>query len=142
MQATSAARPATGFHLYQGVLIAFAAALLIGGLLCDIAYARSYQSQWVNFAAWLIAGATLFTGLALAWSLVDVVLGPARRGRRLIGLLLLLGVFMLALINSFTHAQDAWGSMPAGLIQSVFLVVASVIATWISISTPRTGTTT
>jgi uncharacterized membrane protein len=108
-------------------------------LLSDIAYARTYEIQWLNFAAWLIAGAMVFTGLALAWSLVELALGPARRRRPLIGLLLLLGMFVFGLVNSFIHARDAWGAMPAGLVWSVIVTAMAAAAIWISVSGPRTG---
>lgn len=126
-------------HPIHGVLAAFAAPLFLGGLLSDIAYARTYEIQWANFAAWLIAGGMVFTGLALAWSLVEVVRGPGRRRRPLIVLLLLLAMFVLGLLNSFMHARDAWGSMPSGLIMSLILTALSAAATWLSVFSPRAG---
>jgi uncharacterized membrane protein len=121
------------------VLVACAAPLFLGGLLSDIAYARTYEIQWLNFAAWLIAGAMVFTGLALAWSLVELALGPARRGAPLIGLLLLLAMFVFGLVNAFMHARDAWGAMPAGLLWSVIVTAIAAVALWISVSGPRIG---
>lgn len=121
-------RTIPGFHLYHVVLAASAAPLFLGGLLSDIAYARTYQVQWLNFAAWLIAGGMVFAGLALAWSLVEVVLGPGRRGQPLLGLALLLAVFLLGLLDSFMHARDAWGAMPSGLVQTILLVALALSA--------------
>ncbi len=50
-------RPVKSIHLLHAVLLAATLPLFLGGLLSDIAYALSYEIQWSNFAAWLIAGA-------------------------------------------------------------------------------------
>lgn len=141
MRARSGHRTAAGFHLHHVILATCAAPLFLGGLLSDIAYARTYEIQWLNFAAWLIAGAMVFAGLALAWSLVEVALDRGRHRRRLIGLLLLLAIFILGLLNSFMHARDAWGAMPSGLVMSMVLAVLSVAAVWFTASGPRLGAT-
>jgi uncharacterized membrane protein len=121
-------RTIPGFHIFQVLLAAFAAPLFLGGLLSDLAYARTYQIQWLNFAAWLIAGAMVFTGLALAWSLVELVLGPARRGQPLIAAGLLAASFVIGLLDSFMHARDAWGAMPSGLVQSLVVTALACAA--------------
>ena len=125
-------------HPLHAVLLAAALPLFLGGLLSDIAYAKSYEIQWANFAAWLIAGAMVFTGLALLWSLVDLLRAPERRGRPLFYFLLLLAAFVLGLINSFQHARDAWATMPAGLVLSVIVFVLAVLATWAGFFSLRT----
>jgi uncharacterized membrane protein len=125
-----------GFHLCQVVLIAVAAPLFLGAMISDVAYARTFEIQWLNFAAWLIAGGMVFTGLALAWSMIEVILGPARRGRPLIGAILLLASFILGLLNSFMHARDAWAAMPLGLVQSVILTALILAALVIAVA-PR-----
>lgn len=128
-------------HPLHAVLVDCAAPLFLGGLLSDIAYARTYEIQWLNFASWLIAGAMVFTGFALAWSVIEVVLGPARRGRALIVALLLLAMFVIGLLNSFMHARDAWGAMPSGLVMSFILIALAVAAVWFSIASSRAGAT-
>ena len=128
-----------GFHPYHVVLISCAAPLFLGGLISDLAYARTYEIQWVNLAAWLIAGGMVFTGLALAWSFVEVLRKPADWRRTVIGFLLLLAMFVLGLLNSFMHARDAWGAMPMGLVQSAILAALAVGAIWFSVSGPRIG---
>jgi uncharacterized membrane protein len=132
-------RTAAGFHPCQLLLTGFASVLFLGGLLSDVAYARSYQIQWLNFAAWLLAGGMVFVGLALAWSLVEVALGPARRGRRLISALLLLAAFVVGLLDCFMHARDAWGAMPAGLVQSAVAMALLSGALWIGAFRPGRG---
>lgn len=132
-------RLASGFHPWHVVLITCAAPLFLGGALSDWAYANTYEIQWINFGSWLIAGAMVFTGLAVGWSLVEAAVGPGRSRRSLI-LLGLLGVmFVLGLLNSFMHARDAWASMPEGLILSFVGTALSVVAVYLSVSTSRVG---
>lgn len=139
MQARSERRTAAGFHLYHVLLVTAAVPLFLGGLFADLAYARTYEIQWLNFAAWLIAGAMVFTGLALAWSLADVVLDRARRRGPLVGLLLLLATFVVGLLDSFMHARDAWGAMPSGLVMSVVVTALAIVTLWFSVAGPRIG---
>ncbi|MBW8467080.1 MAG: hypothetical protein K0M67_02355, partial [Thiobacillus sp.] len=58
-------------------VIAFSSVpLFLGALLSDWAYTSSHEIQWVNFAAWLIAGGLLMAGLALLWGVVDTLRSP------------------------------------------------------------------
>ncbi|WP_205853777.1 hypothetical protein [Phenylobacterium deserti] len=132
-------RATTGLHLLYVVLVSCAAPLFLGGLLSDIAYARTYEIQWLNFADWLIAGAMVFTGVALAWSLVEVVLDRGRSRAGLIGLGILVATFLVGLLNSLTHARDAWGTMPAGLILSLVTTALAIAAIWFAVAQARTG---
>lgn len=126
-------------HPLHEVLLTCSLPLFFGGLLADLAYARTYQVQWLNFAAWLIAGAMVFAGLALAWSLVEALRSAFRERRGLIGLLLLAAVFVLGLLNSFIHARDAWGSMPSGLALSLIVTALALATIWFSVLAPRVG---
>src|SRR5690242_9335682 len=116
--------------------------LFLGGLLSDIAYASSYEMQWSNFAAWIIAGAMVFTGLSLVWALVELFRPRLRRARTLVCFLLLLAIFALGLVNSFIHARDAWASMPEALVLSAIVTVLAIVATWIAFSGLRVAETT
>ena len=49
------------------MLLGSTIALFLGALLSDLAYYRSYQVQWINFASWLIAGA--WCSAASSWLL-------------------------------------------------------------------------
>ena len=138
MQARTGQRMA-GLHLVHLVLVSCAAPLFLGGLLSDVAYARTYEIQWLNFAAWLIAGAMVFTGAALAWSVLMVVLDRLRYRAGLIGLLLLLATFVVGLLNCFWHARDAWAAMPGGLIMSVVVTALTLLAIWFAAARARTG---
>jgi uncharacterized membrane protein len=119
-------------------LLAATVPLFLGGLLSDIAYFRTYEIQWSNFAAWLIAGAMIFTGVSLAWALIDL-LRSGRQKRTLIYFVLLLLLFLLGLINNFVHARDAWAVMPDGLVLSVIVTLLAIVATWLGFSTLRFG---
>ncbi|WP_207476695.1 DUF2231 domain-containing protein [Arenibaculum pallidiluteum] len=129
-------RPPRAIQPVHAVLLAATIPLFLGGLLSDVAYTRSYEIQWSNFSAWLIAGGMVFTGLALLWSLIDLIRAD-RRGRPFIYFLLLLATFVLGLVNSFVHARDAWGTMPDGVILSAIVTVLAILATWIGFSSLR-----
>lgn len=139
MAATDHLAPERGINPIHAVLLAATLPLFLGGLLSDITYTYSFEIQWINFAAWLIAGAMVFTGLALVWALVDVIRGPRRRGWPLVYLLALLAIFVLGLLNSFVHARDAWGTMPDGLILSAVVTVLAIFAVWVGFSNLRVG---
>lgn len=135
----SAPRPARPVQPLQAVLLTCSFPLFLGGLLADVAYARTYQIQWTNFASWLIAGAMVFAGLALVGSLLAAFRTAFRDRRRLIGLLLSAAVFVLGLLNALMHARDAWASMPSGLILSVIVTALSAAAIWVGVLAPPRG---
>lgn len=119
----------------HAVLFATSLPLLLGTLLSDWAYARTFVVQWSNFASWLNAGALVIVGLALAWSLVAVLLRKSSRERAAwIYVLSVAGVFIIGFINSLVHAKDAWATMPAGLILSVVVFLVALVAAWIGLS--------
>ena len=133
--------PRSAIHPLHAALLAAAFPLFLGGLLSDLAYSSSYEIQWLNFAAWLIAGAMVFTGLTLLWALIDLIRSSPRRGRPLVYFLLVLVTFVLGLIDSFVHARDAWATMPDGLILTVIVTLLALAATWVGYSTLRMGGT-
>jgi uncharacterized membrane protein len=121
-------------------LLAAALPLFLGGLLSDLAYSSSYEIQWSNFAAWLIAGALVFTGSALAWASIDLARKRSGPRSRLLYPLALATVFIAGLINSFVHARDAWAVMPAGLILSVIVTILALVATWLGLAVGKQET--
>nr|WP_245362802.1 DUF2231 domain-containing protein [Pseudomonas sp. BP8] len=123
----------------HATLLAGTVPLFLGGLLSDIAYFQTYQIQWSNFAAWLIAGGLLFCGLALLFALVNLVRAERKAGRPLLYFVLLLVTFGLGLVNAFEHAKDAWAVMPTGLVLSVIVAVLACIATWTGLTNLRSG---
>lgn len=116
-------------HPLNAATLACCVPLYVGGFLSDVAYAKSYEIQWSNFAAWLIAGGMVFTGIALTWALADLIRAPRRRGTDSIAFLLLLSLFIVGLIGSFVHAKDAWAIMPEALVLSGVTSVLAIAAT-------------
>jgi len=120
-------------HPFHAILLAGTIPLFLGATLSDVAYASSYQVQWVNFASWLIAGGLLFGGLALLCALIGLFRAD-HGGRRPAYVLLLVVIFVLGFINALVHAKDAWASMPTGLVLSGIVTVMAIAATWIGFS--------
>lgn len=118
-------------HPLHAILLSFAFPLFLGALVSDIAYANSYQVQWANFAAWLIAGALLFSAFAVLWALVDVVRTKRIQGRAGIYAMLLLAMWVIGFINALVHARDGWAMMPTGLVLSIVTVLLAFVASWI-----------
>nr|WP_156867495.1 MULTISPECIES: DUF2231 domain-containing protein [Pseudomonas] len=121
------------------MLLAGSVPLFLGALLSDIAYLNSYQIQWSNFAAWLIAGGLVFCGLALLFALANLIRAARKSGRPTLYFVLLLMTWVLGLINAFEHAKDAWAVMPSGLVLSAIVTVLAVIAAWTGLSNLRSG---
>ena len=109
--------------------------LFLGALFSDWAYFSSHQIQWVNFAAWLIAGGLLIAGPVLLWGAVDVLRSPVSRHRRgLVYLTLLLATFIVGFINALVHGKDGWAAMPTGLILSAVVVVLAAAASAVGLA--------
>lgn len=123
----------------HAILLAGTVPLFLGALLSDIAYYNSFQIQWSNFAAWLIAGGLLFAGLALLFALANLIRADRKAGRPVMYFLLLLITWVLGLINAFEHAKDAWAVMPAGLVLSAIVTVLAVVTAWLGLSNLRSG---
>nr|WP_206682995.1 DUF2231 domain-containing protein [Pseudomonas baltica] len=123
----------------HAIFLAGTVPLFLGALLSDIAYYQSYQIQWSNFAAWLIAGGLVFCGLALVFALINLIRAEHKGGRAVLYFLLLLITWVLGLVNAFEHAKDAWAVMPTGLVMSVVVTVLSLVAAWIGLSNLRSG---
>jgi uncharacterized membrane protein len=138
---TADRRPASAIHPFHAALLAGSPPLFLGALLSDLAYGNTAEIQWSNFAAWLIVGAMVFTGLALLWALIALIRAHPRRGWPLFCFLLLLAVFVLGLIDSFVHARDAWAVIPAGPILSAIVALLAILATWTGLSSLRPGET-
>ncbi|HEK1685210.1 TPA: hypothetical protein SMR42_005179 [Pseudomonas putida] len=123
----------------HATLLAGTVPLFLGALISDIAYYQTFQIQWSNFAAWLIAGGLLFCGLAVLFALANLVRAERKAGRPMLYVLLLVVTWLLGLVNAFEHAKDAWAVMPSGLVLSVIVSVLACIATWIGLTNLRSG---
>jgi len=126
------------FPPLHAALLGGATTLFLGALLSDIAYARTYEIQWNNFASWLIAGGLVVAGAALVCAVIGLL--PARRTRQsILHALVLLATGILGFLNALWHARDAWASMPGGLVLSVIVLVLAFIAAWLGFASPRTA---
>ena len=133
----------TPIHPLQAILLAGALPLFLGVLFCDLAYARSLEVQWKNFASWLLVGGLTLSSGALIWALVDFVRlsGLSRLSRDRIAraayLAMLLVICILGFVNALVHAGDAWASMPAGLVLAAVIALLAVAAVWLGFSSYR-----
>jgi uncharacterized membrane protein len=127
-------------HPLHAVFLGGSLPLFFGTLLSDWAYWRTGEVQWINFSAWLLVGALILAGLALAWALIDFLRVDVARDRKsALYILLLAGAFILGFINALIHAKDAWAIMPAGLILSILVFLLIAAATFSGFSTLRRG---
>lgn len=121
-------------HPLHALLLAFFFPLFLGTLIADIAYARTFEIQWSNFAEWLNATGLIFGGLALLAAVINWISRPgtAAAGRALWHGLVLLAAWLTGLYNAFIHARDAWGIMPDALwwsaISAALALIASLMA--------------
>lgn len=137
MTTIDAGRGAT-LHPLHSILLAFPLALFVSGLVSDIAYLRTAVIQWSNFSAWLITGALVFGGFALAWAIIAAVF-PRRtsRGRALAFLAAVAVMWIAGLINAFQHSHDGWPSVGAlGLTLSIISSLSALVAAVIGYSAP------
>ncbi|MGY2289522.1 DUF2231 domain-containing protein [Pseudomonas sp. SDO528_S397] len=118
----------------HATLLAGSVPLFLGALLNDLAYFKTYQIQWSNFASWLIAGGLVFCGLALLFALVNLARAPRKAGRPALYVVLLLVTWGVGFINALVHARDAWAVMPTGLVLSLIVAVLACVATWAGLS--------
>jgi uncharacterized membrane protein len=125
-------------HPLFAFLLAAQVPLYSGGLLSDVTYGNTAEPQWANFAAWLIAGAMVFTGLALLWALIALLLARPRWGWVLLCFVLLLATFALGLFDNLHHARDAWAIMPAAPILSGITALLALLACAVGFATLRT----
>ena len=139
--ATDAIRPDwRPLHPLHAVLLASILPLAAGALLADWAYVRSFEVQWINFAAWLILGALIFNGSALLWAAVETLRADSpRRRNKWIYPGLLTAAVVLNTVNTMIHTKDGWATMPVGLILSTIVLIVVAAAVWMGFAGQRTG---
>jgi uncharacterized membrane protein len=124
-------------HPAHAVLLSFPVALFTAAVATDIAYLRSAEAQWTNFSSWLISGAVVFSGVVLAWAVIDVIRSRrAVRRSQLAYLAVVLIMWLVGLLSGFKHSQDGWSSVGVlglglSLLTATFALVAGLIA-WTS----------
>lgn len=116
------------------ILSAYPIACFTCAFLTDWAYAATYEMQWANFSAWLIAFGLVMGVLTGIAGIVDFV--SSRRMRRpRAGWWHGLGnglVMLLALLNAFVHSRDAYTSVvPWGILLSAVTAVLVIVTSWL-----------
>jgi len=134
-------RYSEAIHPLHALLLAGTIPLFLGAALSDAAYAATFEIQWSNFASWLIVGGLMFGGVALIFAIIDLCRAHRRARGVLLYTAILLVAWLLGFFNALMHAQDAWASMPTGLILSVIVAVLVCVAAWLGFCTPQTGGT-
>lgn len=130
--ALDVSNPVRPIHPTHAILLAFVFPLFLGTLVADIAYWRSAEIQWSNFAQWLNAGGLFVGGFALLAALVSV-LRRRRFGvrRPLVYFVVLLAAWIVGFVNALAHSQDAWAVMPEVLWWSGAASLLALIASWL-----------
>lgn len=124
--------PLRPLHPLHAILLSFPFPLFLGTLASDIAYGRSYQIQWSNFAQWLNAGGLFVGGFVLLWALIALFRRHGRSDRRrVVYFVLVLAMWVVGLINALAHAKDAWAIMPEALWLSAISTVLAFFASWV-----------
>lgn len=122
-------------HPLHAILLAFPFPLFLAALVSDLAYRQTFQVQWANFSAWLIAAALLGGGFAMLWAFVDLFrFRTDGMGRRQVYFLVLLVTWVVGFINALVHAKDAAATMPAGLYLSAIATLLALVGAWIGYS--------
>jgi uncharacterized membrane protein len=125
-------------HPLHAILLAGALPLALGALLGDITYSRSFETQWKNFASWLVVAALMLNAVVAVWALIDFVRLRSDRGApRIAYLVLVIAASILGLVNALVHAGDGWQSMPAGAYLSGLVSILLLAATWLGFSNYR-----
>ena len=135
MVALDADLPRRSLHPLHAILLSFPFPLFLGTLASDIAYARSFQIQWSNFAQWLNAGGLLVGGFVLLWALI-ALFPRANRGdrKRLVYFVLVLAMWVLGFVNALAHSKDDWAIMPEALWLSGVSALLALLASWVGFS--------
>ncbi|HEY2049980.1 MAG TPA: DUF2231 domain-containing protein [Caulobacteraceae bacterium] len=104
-----------------------------GTLITDIAYSQTYNMQWANFSAWMLAVGLFVSAFAVIAGLIDFLGDRRIRALREVwvhglgnGLALILAIW-----NAFVHSRDAFTSVvPTGLILSFLTVLILAVTVW------------
>jgi uncharacterized membrane protein len=140
MATTNAQGASPSLHPVLVTLLAFPVPLFFGALLSDWAYSSTYHVQWINFASWLIAGALVFSGFALLWSVIESLRADRPHcGSKWLLVGLAAATFVLGFVNAVVHAKDGWAAMPGGLILSIIVTILAVATLWVAFSSSRRG---
>ena len=139
MSSPSVQGASSRMHPLHLIALAGMLPLFLGAMASDLAYAKTFEVQWTNFASWLIVAGLMFAGPVLLLAAV-MAFGKNRNGSRgLLYLGLAAAIFVLGFVNSLVHAKDGWAAMPAALILSVITAVLVMLAVVLGFSARQHG---
>lgn len=135
MAATVEYRYPANIHPLHTIFLVSTIPLFLGAALSDLAYTRTFEIQWLNFADWLNAGGLVFAAVALLCSIIGLARPQRRRHGGGAYFLALLATWILGFFNALIHARDAWAVMPTGLVLSIIVAILACASTWLGMRT-------
>lgn len=124
-------------HPFHAVMLAGLIPWFLGALLSDVAYARTFEIQWSNFASWFLVGGLLSGAVTLICAAAELFRRSWRAAGGVLYFVVLLLIWAVALAGALMHARDAWGMMPAGLVLSGVSFLLACLAAWLGFRSPR-----
>jgi uncharacterized membrane protein len=124
-----------GRRPFYPLLVAFAVSCFLGTLATDIAYWRTADMMWADFADWLVTAGVLVGYATILVAFIEVFglrSGPLLRPTwpYAIGNIVTL---ILATLNMLVHTRDAWTSVvPWGVALSAAVVIVALITGWVT----------
>ena len=121
-----------GGHPIHPMLVPIPITCFIGTLVFDIAYARTADMQWANFADWLLTLGLIVSVFVVIAGVIDFF-GDGRIRRLKPAWIHAVGnaiALAIAILDAFVHTRDAYGQMPLGLILSALVVLILAVTGW------------
>lgn len=122
-----------GGHPIHPMLVSFPIVCFVGTLVTDIAYWRSANLMWANFASWLVSAGVVMGILAAIAGMIDF-LGDRRIRMATAAWIHAIGnalALVLSIFNMFIHSRDGWNSVvPWGLTLSALVVLILLVTGW------------
>ncbi len=117
-------RPSSIATIVFGLLNPIPFGMFVAALIFDAVYTDSADIMWIKSAAWLIVVGLLFAIIPRLINLVWVWFPGARTSTRRDkgAFFLYLFAVVAAIVNSFVHSRDAYGSVPLALWLSILTV--------------------
>lgn len=121
-------------HPLHPMLVPFPIVCFVGTLLADLAYWRTADMMWADFAAWLVTAGVIMGFLAAVVGAIDFLSNRLIRAQSPAWPHVLGNVLVLALgtVNMLIHSRDGWTSVvPLGLVLSAITVAVLVVTGWL-----------
>jgi uncharacterized membrane protein len=105
--------------------------LFLAALVTDIAYARSGNIMWLNFAEWLLAAGLVFGALAALALVVEFAASRTIRTARVgwTHLVLFFATLVVEIFNMLYHTRDGFTAVvPSGMTLSIVGAILALAA--------------